>query len=90
MIAALWFAALQLVCSQALVNISFDKKGELVCGGFLPGSTAAVEWSSNLADPWQGGLPGLSDIPVGPSGVITVQMPMNEPGSRFYRLRTTP
>ncbi len=68
---------------QQPIIISLSPNGLLVCTNLVPGSDAAVAWSSSLNGPW---LKGLNAVPVATNGSINVNVPVNNTGTAYYRV----
>lgn len=72
--------------AQLPAIVSFSSNGLLLCTNLIPGSVAAVAWSSSLAGPWQTNSPGLNAVSVGLDGTIQVTLPVTNQGTVFYRI----
>jgi hypothetical protein len=62
------------------LHCSVNQNGQLICEWDTDYGELLLEWTGSLADPvdWQ---------PVTGSAVPPVQMPLDDPGQRFFRLR---
>jgi formylglycine-generating enzyme required for sulfatase activity len=63
---------------------SLSANGRLVGSNLEPGTTAIVEWASEVTGPWSDSWDSLTAVTVQTDGTIVVDVP------RFYRLRGVP
>ncbi|MGH7978802.1 MAG: formylglycine-generating enzyme family protein [Limisphaerales bacterium] len=71
---------------QQPVIASLSPDGQLICTHLIPGSVAAVAWSSSVRGPWLTDLKGLNAVHVAKNGAIKVNVPINNYGATYYRV----